>query len=345
MEIRVDDVRPGQIDSSNVDLSRTEAYALWPARETRKGDPIAPRRLPGTRFKLTIVAPENREAEVRNVVRAWLLFGGYGSRTRRGLGSLAVVTDRGKWLPSGASREAFTRLFGDDVFAGKEQPPKDVPILAGSALYVGESSDDAQRAWSDALGWLREFRQGTNGQPNMRAREPGTGKIQPNRPSISNWPEADKIRRLSGKTKAHVPRSEYGGEPAWPRAGFGLPIVGRFQPKGRDNRPLDEPGQFELQWRDGPELHDRLASPLIVKALALSDGRFLPCALWLNRAYPVGKDVLVVLKGVRGSEAPFDRMLGAGDRALFSPILGKASIRDAFLDWLRDVRRVSEVAR
>ena len=40
--------------------------------------------------------------------------------------------------------------------------------------------------------------------------------------------------------------------------------------------------------RDVSKQLDRFASPLIVKALPLADNRFVPCALWLNRAYPVG---------------------------------------------------------
>src|SRR5262249_7171392 len=157
----------------------------------------------------------------------------------------------------------------------------------------------------------KEFRQGIAGSPGERAREPGTGKQQPNRPSWSNWPEADKIRHLTKKTRTHPPR--HNASLAWPRAGFGLPIIGQFQTRARDGSRLDEPGQFELNWRasrNDEQGFDRLASPLIVKALPLATGQFAPCALWLNRAYPVGE---VCLKDFRNSGAPFDRLVADGD--------------------------------
>ncbi len=342
VEIRVELQRAGEIDASDIHLVHTPgAYALWPARaEHRMDTPAAPRRQPGTRFRLTLTAPKDREAELRNVVRAWLLFGGYGSRTRRGLGSLAVIEDARAWLPTAATREALTALFGCDVFAPPNRQAVDTPWLAGAALHIGKAEGDAARAWTTALEWLKEFRQGTSGGSGNRAREPGTGKLQPNRPSISNWPEPDKVRHLKGRKAAHPPH--HNATPAWPRAGFGLPIIGRFQKRPRNGGRLDEPDGFELRWRsDNGEEHDRFASPLIVKAMPLADGSFLPCALWLNRAYPQGE---VFVGGVNRSAAPFDRLVAPGDAPRFSALAGKGSLRNAFLDWLRARYRTTVVA-
>ncbi len=345
VEIRVAVEQAGKFDSSDIRLYDSRegkatpgAYALWPAREEKKERrPTAPRRAPGTRFLLTLLAPSSDIKEVENVVRAWLLFGGYGSRSRRGLGSFRVVDAPKTWLPTAATRQEFERLFGRDIFAVPGKSANDVPWLAGAALHVGRAERDAEVAWTRALAWLQEFRQGTTGNSGDRAREPGTGKPQPQRPSISNWPEADKIRGLAGKTKAHAPR--HNSTLAWPRAGFGLPIIGQFQSKARDGSRLDEPGPFELRWH-GPNPnepgkiveHDRLASPLIVKAMPLANGEFAPIALWLNRAYPQNGEVL--LRDVRSSAAPFDRLLAGGDTPQFSALAGKRSLREAFLDWL-----------
>lgn len=41
--------------------------------------------MPGTQFRLTLIAAGSCETEVKNALRAWILFGGYGGRTRRGL--------------------------------------------------------------------------------------------------------------------------------------------------------------------------------------------------------------------------------------------------------------------
>jgi CRISPR-associated protein Cmr1 len=336
VELSIDIEKTGEIDKSNIRANDSRdrtpgAYALWPARSEKKTDTPAPRRVPGTQFRLKLVAPANSADEVRNALRAWLLFGGYGSRTRRGLGSFKVLDDASEWLPSSLSRDALTTLFGSDVFAPTGKASSDVPRIGGASLHIGGSRKDAVEAWTAALDWLRNFRQGTSGLQGSPAREPGTGKPERNRPSISNWPEPDKIRRLMGKMSAHAPR--HNATPAWPRAGFGLPIIGRFQTKARDGRPLHEPEPFRIHWQRRQEQgeRDRLASALIVKALPLAGGTFVPCALWLDRTYPDGD---VILSGMSNSAAPFDRLVASGDTPRFSALAGKSTLRQAFLDWL-----------
>lgn len=342
----------GVTDRSDFHPSRTEgAYALWPARrETNR--PGAPRRKPGTKFELIlkIAGTSDDEEQVRNTLRAWILFGGYGGRTRRGLGSLTVLANQTEWLPSAPTRDAINELFGRDIFSDPRQKPGDVPWLAGASLHIGNSNNDPERAWTTALEWLREFRQGYSGREGDRARESGAGKEDPRRPSISNWPEADKIRHLTGKTKSHPPR--HNSIPAWPRAGFGLPINGQFQTSNRSRGGMryDEPGPFEIRWGtpqkgspSGYEVRDRLASPLIVKALPLANGAFVPSALWLNRAYPQGGEVIV--NGDSRTAAPFDRLVAAGDKARFGILEGRESLRQAFLAWIQERYNTKMVAK
>jgi CRISPR-associated protein Cmr1 len=361
VEVRIRIERAGGTDNSEIRLNRGQgqqatpgAYALWPARgETRTTTPTAPRRQPGTQFQLTlkVAGSATDEAEVRNALRAWILFGGYGGRTRRGLGSLKVIGNVNGWLPTAATREALTSLFGVDVFTAPTGTPGDVPWFGGAAIHVGRADRNAQTAWTTALDWLKEFRQGTTDHQQLgRAREPGTGKAQSNRPSISNWPEADKIRHIKNKTRAHAPR--HNSTAAWPRAGFGMPIIGQFQTQDRtgqrfdsrnpQNGGYDEPGPFELCWRVGNVEHDRLASPLIVKALPLADGSFVPCALWLNRAHPANGEV--VLRNANNSQAPFDLLVANGDTARFAALANKTSLRQAFLDWLHARYQTTVVA-
>lgn len=346
VELRVAIEQEGKLDPSDIRLSGSHAtpgaYALWPAREADKGRvPTAPRRAPGTIFRLTLTAPSANRKEVENVLRAWLLFGGYGSRTRRGLGSFSVRDAPDAWLPTEATRKEFERLFGSDIFTQPGKPPCDVPWLAGAELHVGKQPGPAERAWTSALGWLQEFRQGTSGSKGDRAREPGSGKPQPERPSISNWPEADKIRHSTRITRGHPPRNNL--TPVWPRAGFGLPIIGQFQNKGRDGSRIEEPGPFELRWcGDDPDLGDRLASPLVVKAMPLAGRNFVPIALWLHRAYP--RDGEVILANVSRSSAPFDRLVAEGDTPRFPALAGKDSLRQAFLDWLHKKHQTAKAS-
>jgi len=227
-----------------------------------------------------------------------------------------------------------------------------MPLLAGSALVCGASSvAKAEDAWCTALNWLRDFRQGKGSDPRQHARESGD-----RRPGRSRWPEADKLRRISGAGPwAHPPRADYQGPVVWPRASFGLPIVGQFQGRDANNVPYPnpEPGSYELRWFDtaGNE-RSRLASPLIVKAVSLADGRFVPGALWLNRAFPAGR---VELKQGDNrssrSRADFDQLLAPGDKALFGPLESPAALaaprgsrmKIAFIEWLVALKKLRRV--
>lgn len=217
----------------------------------------------------------------------------------------------------------------------------------------------ADGAWDTALDWMKGFRQGAPAAglapPHVAsfARESGADAKRPGR---SNWPEADKIRQLArlppGAARWQHPPL-HNARPVFPRAGFGLPIIGQFQGKDRlGNRYVDpEPSNYEIRWRTtgprGKEMN-RLASPVIVKALPLADGRFAPCALWLHRAFPDG-EVFVQGRGIGFQGAPFDALVAQGDTARFTP-LGAAStkpagqrLQSAFIDWLKAKPGVTEV--
>jgi CRISPR-associated protein Cmr1 len=358
VEVRIEVTDRGSEEKGDIDPQQTDgAYVLFPARSERRGvqvtrEPI-PRRI-GIAFKLTVTAPAKDIAAVHDAVRAWILFGSYGGRTRRGLGGLTVTgPDAETWLPrhGNALAAELKRLFGREVFA-VGGPARQTPMLAGAALStIGRVEDRGVTAWLTAVDALRCFRQGTPPKseritgaaatlPSAWARQPSDDS---RRPSISNWPEADKIRHLADRELrtgpySHAPR--YNDSPVWPRAGFGLPIVGRFQTKGRKGDSYNEPPQFTLTW-DEPTGHhkqpprERLASPLIIKALPLVGGRFVAIALWLHRAWPAGKIVLEIRnKVVPGSAAPFDAPMAPDEVPLFTALAGKPTLRAAFLDWL-----------
>ena len=354
VELSAEVRRPSRTDATDVGARTPGAYALWPARGTDK-EPPAPRYPVGLRFRLTISAPEGCMRDARDATRAWILFGGYGSRTRRGAGSLTVAGGRqmqADWLPSVEypeeleSRElqeefrgALRRLFGRDVFAAG-LPTLQVPLLSGATLLIGNHfpQNKAQQAWLEALGWLRDFRQ----QPGF-AREAGRP-----RPGRSRWPEADKLRHLTG-CSGHPPRYT-DRAPAWPRAEFGLPILGKFQGRG-------EPPDFQLTWQTEEErpdsnerIMDRLASPVMVKALPTRQG-YRSCALWLSRAAPPGELVAVTTETgsrIPGSEAPFGYMGSPADMTIASrlgaPHAGKPTVKAAFIDWVAKKDGVVRIA-
>jgi CRISPR-associated protein Cmr1 len=353
-----------QEDSSDIRSSSEGAYALWPARATKgkKVEPPAPRVRPGVRFQLHLHAPAERLSEVENALRAWILWGGYGGRTRRGLGSLGVEKDEERWLPAQPDRAALHLLFGDVPLLGSVPSvgARQVPVMQGARLLHGRFEQVPERAWLQALKWLKEFRQG---QPPGKADTSGKFARQwgdPQRPGRSQWPEADKIRWLlkkkDGSSYAHAPRPEYtaSGRVSWPRAGFGLPVAFQFQPNARpkhgepQGRKYEngEPEEVELLWGVGDDaVYERLASPLIIKAMPLTKGRFVPIALWLCRAWPEKGEVVLRSKATRKrvehSKAPFHPLLPPGDIALYAP-LREASLEKAFLGWLKSFQEAKE---
>ena len=335
--VTVSGVGSANLDQSPIRAQDDAGYALWPARQPPKD-----RWKPDLKFTLTLDAPRSDSAAVRQALLAWILFGGYGGRTRRGLGSLACASEaaRREWLPAAATAQAIADRLARDVFANpKALPATDTPRLAGATLLTGPTRPSAHAAWTEALEMLSNFRQGTN-----LAREPASTIRPPHerRPGRSRWPEADKVRQLVSRPTAHDPR--YNDTPAWPRAAFGLPIVARFQQEVTKGQryAISEPASFELVWQDANgKPRDRLASPLILKPLALRNGQFAPIALWLDRAFPDGMVVAKITdREARGridqsaTAAPFDRILADGDKPLFEPLVGHASVRDAFLAWI-----------
>lgn len=200
------------------------------------------------------------EGQVTSALHAWLLFGGVGARTRRGCGTLCVPGLRVEDMLGNVKRELNRHLpLGEEPAA--EQASRAaataaeglslVPSLSGARLLMGGSKRRPVEAWCDAIAPLVSFRQGADvGRTSARGR--------------SRWPEADAIReKLRGRTQASV-RS-------FPRADLGMPIVFHFPREFRDGITL-APAAGK----------GRMASPIILKALADSRSSAVPIALTLH---------------------------------------------------------------
>lgn len=315
----------GTIDRENVSHNTRGGYALFPASAQQGGVPPAPRR-EHVEFKLTVSLPEPYEAEVKNALKAWLWFGGVGGRTRRGLGAITATGASTSWLPENSAE--VTAWFKS---LGAASTATDLPSLRGATLFA--LTGPTKNAWDAtviSLDALKAFRQGTH----TGARNARNGPT----PGQSNWPESDKLRHLhlQNRGRLHPHRPRHNANMAWPRAQFGLPIVGKFKTGPGEQ----EPGQFELVLTVNGTLRDRLASPLLLRALPLRNGRFVPIALWLHRANPAQAQVgprhaTQKTRLVDGSAAPFTRMKADGDTDLTRGLLGThTSMRDAFGAWL-----------
>lgn len=216
-------------------------------------------------FSMTLQCPAEILSEVKQSVESWILFGGIGSRTRRGCGSLAC----------------------DGIFFTAAQPPEQegvperlIPMLRGSACAYGAPQVSAIFAWCDAVQKYRDFRQGIH-----FARDNGPGH-----PGRSLWPEPDTIRRdvTRGHWEGnHMP--EKTPSRGYPRADLGLPIVFHFLHEGPDNDLILEHNQSK---------RTRFASPIITKAVRTENGQFRPIILVLRSPRAMAQGGLALRSGV-----------------------------------------------
>lgn len=89
--------------------------------------------------------------EVKRALKALLLFGGVGGRSRRGAGSV--------WWAEGLDRPVTI----DDYIAAwrgliPQRTTRPWPTLAGSVLLVGPEKDSADAAWAEGLDGMRDVR-------------------------------------------------------------------------------------------------------------------------------------------------------------------------------------------
>lgn len=218
-------------------------------------------------------AQEEIDSDVRAALWAWLNFGGLGSRTRRGCGALysdrlapGGNADIGKWY-----EESLQRL-GIPL----SDSPRDWPTLPPTLLH-GPRKMSPREAWNSVVSLLQKFRQG----PGI-GRNPGSG----NRPGRSYWPEPESIREISDEQhgRASRPPNRKQKQPHmetryFPRAEFGMPII--FEIRGEGLKPTLQPAADV----------SRMASPLILKPLAVSANRAVPMIMRLNTK-PVDQAVL-----------------------------------------------------
>ena len=135
-----------------------EIYALFSLLPNKK-DPGKNIAGEGFTFTLNIKYPQEYHDDVSLALSAWIYFGGLGSRTRRGCGSLSC----------------------DDVPLSLGDVLKSAPYITLWRKIPGGSS--AMSAWSYAVQCYRDYRQQKEGGRFGR----------------SKWPEADSIRLLTGK--------------------------------------------------------------------------------------------------------------------------------------------------
>lgn len=192
-------------------------------------------------FSIEIICPKETECEIVEAVKTYNLFGGYGQRTNRGLGSLRIqdANKNDLALPGHHRR-------GRSGFTGTP------------AQIFKKPANSENQAWKTAVGVYRNFRQAPgyarDGNPGDRI------------PGKSLYPEADMARKVSGRVD-HSVLVDYD---AYPRADLGLPIILHFIADG-------EPPDMTIEGAsDG---HRRFESPVITKATYIGGQLFSMVAL------------------------------------------------------------------
>lgn len=218
---------------------------------------------------------ESLAGEVRDAMQAWAAFGGIGSRTRRGVGSIEL-------LSTGC----------------------DFPMLVpqGCRLLVHpEQHGAAEDAWETAIKSYRDFRQKRN--KGSKSGSTNTGR--------SWWPEPEAIRELTGcRDPRHDRLAPTPTVPSFPRAVLGMPIEFTFF--GRKNKQAEasqDPVSTDLLPVVGGTAMNRMASPIITKAVKI-EGKWRPACLFLP--YGDALEVMVQL-GPSGRSAPFQKTDTAGN--------------------------------
>lgn len=242
------------------------------------------------RFQLVVECPDRFRETLENAVKLWILFGGVGSRTRRGAGSLICREANGNevnnWFSNGADLAAWLKGL---VESQPDPPPASsryARLRKGTlAFRTLPPATQAISAWNSLLGTnsdqgLGYFRQGE--ERGRRKRSAGS-----NRPGRSFWPEADSIREITGEHAGrHAP--DHPALKWFPRAAFGLPIQFKFSTAGDPgcpNGPRDS-SKFNLLPQEGGISFERWPSPCLLKVIALANGSLIAACLFLNSKRP-----------------------------------------------------------
>lgn len=222
-------------------------------------------------FVLDVTYPDDIVDDVNAALWAWINFGGFGSRTRRGCGALWCK----EFAPASHSVGDIATWWRDSLkkWNIRTGQSRDWPTLP-SEFFVGAPYGDAMKAWAAAITPLRRFRQGAAvGRNGDRGR--------------SYWPEAESIRELTQRANRHPkdPMIPSAALDHFPRAALGLPIGFKFITPG-------DPPPTEVRAIHGTSRSGRMASPVILRPLAIGNAasgpiKFAPLAVALCTGGPV----------------------------------------------------------
>lgn len=306
-------------------ISSVDSYAAFSLRATGNSEAGVVRQ--HVAFDLRLSFQADVADDVRAALWAWETFGGVGARTRRGFGALQFSkvdfldgNNDGTWSWEYGGDEVTSRLAADVArYVSDQSFPDNVPHLsrdpARYRVARHGSGSDPIATWRALVESLRNFRQSRDlGRP---------------RPGRSHWPEPDAIRRITRKT--HTLRPPKYTFNKFPRAAFGLPII--FEFKNDHERRIFEPNKTTLEGT----MHSRLASPLILRPLALVGGTYVGLGIVLEGSGPERLPGGLTLKDAPGNPRVYSQLDPAEAAAIQSrhpTYNGNTDMLQAFLDQL-----------
>ncbi|GEM88333.1 type III-B CRISPR module RAMP protein Cmr1 [Meiothermus granaticius] len=239
-----------------------ERFFLHPFNENKKkGLPEADGLL-SVEFtlELTHAVFETEAEHLRRAVRAWIAFGGIGARTRRGVGALEVTQDLKDWLP--ATPDQLKTLFTTSRSTNQEHT-----LLAGAVICLGKPQKPnhadqykGHSAWQELGRFWARFRKG------HYLEDPETGETMAYTPMAGGkWRDHKTLLALRPKQERIALAKPF----------YGLPI--EYQDFGRSFS-----GTLEAVHSGGR----RMASPVILKPIAFTDGSIRPAVIILNAPAP-----------------------------------------------------------
>jgi len=241
-----------------------EGVFLFPFQAQRGDNPLPEAHArENVEFSLTIRCSSGCLTEVERCVRAWLAFGGVGSRTRRGCGALCETSDPAHWLPpvDRAQRHSWLRALTD---ASSESAA--YTVLGKARVVFGQPVVKAGEAWRTLGRFWCAVRKGHMGDAE--------GYVPMNGGHWGDYREA----------LARFERSQ-DQEIALAKPFLGLPIV--YQKFDRGPAPARYAPTLEA------DETGRMASPVILKPIALANGQFAPLIAVLSAPDPVRINVKV----------------------------------------------------
>jgi len=233
-------------------------YFLFPFQK-QQGDKSAAVGRQDVSFRVRLLLDsslsETQKREIQNALKAWIAFGGVGARTRRGCGALqAIGTNAHEWLPP-SEPEPLKAWIRQLLPSQVVERPAALPSLYWSKGGTARISGDAIAVWRELGRFWARFRKGhypEHYQPMKGAK----------------WRDYRGVlcRLQQQRDTLHLAKPF-----------LGLPII--YQKIGNQRRS-DFVGTLE------PEHSGRMASPVILKPMALAKGGVAGLILVLNAHRP-----------------------------------------------------------